>query len=284
MAQNTLIQVGDKLSLRLATGEMIVATVQQLDVGHERPDVLMTTQSKWPRWSGSQADIIDLIANIRSLVAQSASTDASVEISVEKKDGEKFIYSNQEALQRDFSTLVHSKDYLRLRSINSIQANVGPVGEMQLSANFVLQSREPGAVLVVSGADKVVAEGLKANISRVIAEGKPRLPAPNFIVMYLIGAAFGWLYAAAFYNINFSFLPEGWPGNLILGVFYILGYGGIFYLLFIVPRSLFPPLRLVKVGTKTTAQVWLPRLYTATGAIAAAALPFLIANIFHVHT
>jgi hypothetical protein len=283
MASGPAIKVGDRVELHLGTGEVVIANVHQVTAGQGKHDVLTTRLSKWSRWSGTQSDIIELITEAQSLLSRKALAKAPVEITVDQKKGARSVYSNQDALKKDFDTLVHNKDYLRLRSIASIRANIGPAGEQQFSAILLLQNSSPGAALTVSGADKVDVEGLKGSLSEVVAQGKMRIPAPNMVAYYFIGATLGWLYAAIFAGINFSFLPDNWIGNLILGALYILGYGGLLYVIILLPRSLWPPLRLVKTGTKTLREIWLPRVPGAIGATAAALLPFFLGLIFTHH-
>jgi energy-converting hydrogenase Eha subunit C len=137
------------------------------------------------------------------------------------------------------------------------------------SASTSFSATAPAIQGEVSGGDREVVDGVRNRIADAMRRGKPRLPSPPFMLMYMLTYIVGAIYGVA---LAASGLLDLVPGGAILGpiltvMFLFAPSVALGYLVLWSGKRVLPPVQLLGAGRPGRTAVWRGRVVRFAAAV-----------------
>jgi hypothetical protein len=224
------LRVGSTIEVELATGECVIAGVNE--IRRRNPVSAETVRRRsWSRWSARLERVPELVDRIVEILRTQTQEEPQVHITLLlTKDEAEEHYSDVEAFRRDLASFSASGVPWRIRDIRAMTFEFGPTYAQRLAASVVFTwDQAPAVRLEVRGGDRVVVTGLHDRIASEFSVGSKRIPAPNMLTVMIVGGILGFGYFWLVDSLDFSFLPANWIGNILSFVIFFAGYLGMIF-------------------------------------------------------
>jgi hypothetical protein len=273
---------GEEVELHLDTGEVLEATISSLRSPSADKHRITAHSKRWSRWAGTPDDVLAFVNKATARLAERSAEDPAVRIAIALSGNDEEHYFDVPTFGQELCSEDPGTPGARLRDIRGIEITLGPTEKdaLKATASFSRSLPTPGVVLATEGADREVVRGLAGELAVPIAAGRPRIPALPGPAQMFVGGLGGIAYFLGLSSIDWSFMPDGWPGDILFALLYLSGFIGLIYALTGGLNALLPPLTLVPAGKKTQSQQWARRVLKLVGTLCLAAFPFVLQQIF----
>jgi hypothetical protein len=273
---------GEAVELHLDTGEVVDATVTALLPRAADKERISVRSKLWSRWAGTTDDLSALVEKATTEIAKRSSDAPALAIVVLLGDNDEERYFDLATFQREMRSTEAGAPGARLREIQAMEITVGPAAPdgLKVTAGFSRTLTASGVKLSVEGRDRAIVTGLTDELARSISAGRPRVPALAGPAQMFVGGIAGALYFIGLGSIDWGFLPDGWVGDSLFLLLYLSGFIAMLYALTAGMRLALPAFTLRRPGESKPSHQWMRRLMTVAGALALAAFPFVLQQVF----
>ncbi len=269
---------GERVSLRLESGEVVEATISREGKDSTLPARITAKAKVWKRWAGTPDDLIGFLEKATAEIEARSAERPKVNIEVDLDGHDEERYVDGAVFEREVCSTDPGTPGGRLREIQTVTLTIGPTRQGSLLATAIFS--RSGTALALEGSDRAIVSGLKEELSPIIEAGRPRVPALPAAGEMFVGGIAGIAYVLGLSRIDWSFMPSGILGSALFGVIYLVGFIALIYAMTTGMKSLLPALTLVRSGQRTPSQQLARRVGGVVGPLALAAVPFALEQIF----